>query len=79
MISDAEMCKQADTWPLWPILPMKTDKKTGLLIADASFEEGVKVFLMNMFDLKPGVDLTKIKTATYSSVEKMLADGWRID
>lgn len=70
-----KMVSNEDSWPGWPVLPLKNthNHKLGLLFTG----HPNRVFEGNIFSL-PG-DLTTLPNQTYSSAQDMMLDGWRVD
>lgn len=84
MQADLKMMKEPDSWPLWPLLPMKKVADTGnpgFLLATGK----PKLYLRNFLELKDigirtiGEVDEKIAAKEYTSFEEILDDGWIID
>lgn len=76
--TDREMILDQDSWPWWPMLPMKRknnsleDKNLGVLLSDK-----MTIYHFYMFDAPK--TLVNVPKTEYTDVDALLADGWRID
>jgi hypothetical protein len=78
----ARMVPNPDSWPSWPLLPLKNNKqkdangfaRLGCLYGDGT----IQVFLVNMFEWgkKP---LDQIEHETYANVDALIRAGWLVD
>lgn len=75
------MLANSDTWPLWPLLPIKRPKprdmpEVACLHANVTEKPhgGIIVYKCMIYDFDPSCE--KI---TYPTVEAFLADGWIVD
>jgi hypothetical protein len=91
---EAARIRELKTWPRWPWLPLKRGLETGVIYADdidlpdnKDANGPIRVFDINVFGvtMKAAVALTqgvpcpwKIH-GTYTDVEAMLDDGWKVD
>lgn len=77
-MTDKEIITDPDSWPCWPVLPLKRknnsleDKNLGILLAGK-----LTVYHVYMFDIPQ--DLSKEPKTKYNHVDELLADGWRVD
>jgi len=83
-MSEKDFILHPERWPKWPILPMKhKDGRVGIIVAAKDYLS--TVFLINIWELGEVArtirDLTNpnIPREQYSSVDEMLAAGWKVD
>lgn len=82
---DLDILNNPDSWPLWPVMPMKHRTKKGDFgIPEIGFVISGRpwVYLSNYSSLKTGPlapQLAGIGAAVYDSFEALLADGWMVD
>jgi hypothetical protein len=77
-MTDLEMMKHPEEWPILNILPLKRRSFPGVLgfgyeIGYIIADKGPTVFLANILDPNPE------KFRTYSSFEDIVEDGWTVD
>jgi hypothetical protein len=68
------------TWPLRPLLPLSRDvegnwPELGFLVAAG----GPVVYRGSIYDIPPGLDLSRFKSTEYETLDAVLADGWKVD
>ncbi len=75
---------EAQDWPNFPILPMKRYNEDGgfpqtaIILASESTAPKIVLYLdVSMFN--PGANISRAKTATFTSLAELLSVGWRID
>jgi hypothetical protein len=61
-------------WPSWPVLPLKNviNNKLGILYSG----HGLTVFECNMFQIK---DLSAVPFQKFTTIDELIAEGWRVD
>jgi len=74
-VSEKERILNQDAWPLWPRLPMKRRKKTGLpdlgfILADDLYGP-IKLYKGPVFAAPQS-----LRTQEFSSLDALLAAGW---
>lgn len=75
-MTDAEFIRDPEQWPLWPVLPMKRNSNTlAYLLGDPPETGPITLWLGNF----RGPAAHGEHSMEYSSVEAMLAAGWRVD
>ena len=79
MRATAESC-DSETWPCWPLLPIRRGEELGLFVAD----RGPTVYVANIVDVEKGsgdldTDLATFPKHEYESFDAALADGWVVD
>jgi hypothetical protein len=74
-----KMLKDEDTWPNWPVLPMKNRRQTGRLMQLgyilASSPMKFELREGNIFRIDPNDKII----ATYGTVEELIDAGWVVD
>lgn len=85
-IEDVNKMKHHDSWPLWPILPVKRYMKggvqTGVLFADGT---AVVYLNVDIFDVDKWAGrswksiLQEHHREVYSSYEELVSLGWKVD
>ncbi len=75
--NDVEMIDNPSSWPAFPILPLKRHGASdlGLLIAG----QGATVFLVNMYDLKAGLDVRTLPQEKHEDAQAIVKAGWIVD
>lgn len=75
---DAAFIRDDDSWPNWPLLPIKRPKKDEGWPETALITAGEKTVVIHagMFD---GQGIHDAKRTSYDSIEALVADGWRVD
>lgn len=83
------MLRDPDTWPRWPVLPLKNPQqitpedpfgKLGVLIDPLSLrEDKLVIYLTDMFFVKVPGRLSDVPTEEYESVASCTDAGWRVD
>ena len=73
-----------DNWPVWPILPMRNEieKDKGSHRLGVMTEEDTdtyNVYLINLFQIKRGMDWDALPVAKFDTVEELIDSGWRLD
>ena len=76
-----DMLKDPNTWPRWPVLPMKRLDDTeavGVVVAVSGYE--YTLFKTNMYLVPNTVEeLLKLDKEQFKSAEDVLAAGWVVD
>lgn len=78
-VTDLEKIKDQDSWPIWPILPLKR-KDNSLQNKNLGFlhvQTPLVIYHAYIFDLP--ATLEGVPQTKYESIEALLADGWRVD
>lgn len=78
--SYAKQMKDSDSWPRWPVLPVKRSgghgmPDLGIMVAG----KGPIVYHIGLYELQPGQLWDSISRECYESVEALVAAGWRVD
>lgn len=66
-------------WPLWPILPMKRLGHDQIGIVLANELEPMKIYLMNLLELKSGLirpQLEGVEVVEFPTVLDAVKEGW---
>lgn len=82
------MILDQDKWPMWPNLPLKRRDSSptvgfimatvGFIMATEEYPKVLEVYLCNVFEAAD-IDITKVDTIKYTSVDDLLAAGWEVD
>lgn len=87
---ETHMIRAHELWPVWPVLPVKNGldrdergwPRHGIIVSGglrAGVQEPVKVYIVNLFDLKTGPlgpQLEGKETIEFETVETMVRAGW---
>ena len=93
--TDLQFMKEADTWPLWPFLPVKNRKgdykqaggwpTLGTLMNDSPFKKQTEPINYKesideiIQNFQKDIDFKPTVLKKYSSLEELTADGWIVD
>lgn len=70
--TDLEIIKDPDSWPIWPVLPMKRHGVLGYFYNTSASYSTVQFFLGNIYEQDKAIELL-------TTPEAVLSAGWRID
>lgn len=80
---DLSMMKDRDSWPRWPLLPLKrSSKEAGVECGFLADDAQTTVFLGTVYELSSGplMEAVKpLKALVYDSFEAIVRDGWTVD